>query len=56
VLRAFDAADITRELWNSQRVPGDSLGNFAKFVIPTVAGGRGYMATFSDRLNVYGLR
>ncbi|MDB4928727.1 MAG: Pyrrolo-quinoline quinone [Myxococcaceae bacterium] len=56
VLRAFDAADVTRELWNSERTPADSLGSFAKFVIPTVAGGRVYMATFSNRLNVYGLR
>jgi hypothetical protein len=56
VLRAFDASDITRELWNSERVPADAIGSFAKFVIPTVADGRVYMATFSNRLNVYGLR
>ena len=56
VLRTFDAADVTHELWNSERVPADSIGNFAKFVIPTVADGRVYMATFSNRLNVYGLR
>jgi hypothetical protein len=56
VLRAFDAADVTHEIWNSEHTPADSIGSFAKFVIPTVANGRVYMATFSGRLNVYGLR
>jgi hypothetical protein len=36
--------------------PGrDRLGTFAKFVPPTVANGRVYMATFSNRIAVYGL-
>lgn len=56
VLRAFDAADVSHELWNSEMTPRDALGDFAKFCPPTVANGRVYMATFSDRLNVYGLR
>jgi len=33
----------------------DAVGNFAKFVAPTVANGKVYLATFSNRLNVYGL-
>ena len=33
----------------------DTVGNFAKFVPPTVANGKVYLATFSNRLNVYGL-
>jgi hypothetical protein len=57
VLRAFDAQNVSRELWNSEMLPGrDSVGSFAKFVPPTVANGKVYLATFSNRLNVYGLR
>ena len=33
----------------------DAIGNYAKFVAPTVANGKVYMATFSNRLKVYGL-
>ena len=56
VLQAFDATNITRELWNSNMVPSrDSLGKLAKFVCPTIANGKVYMATFSNKLNVYGL-
>ena len=56
VLHAFDATDLTHELWNTRMVPArDDLGNFAKFVPPTVANGRVYVASFSNRLHVYGL-
>ncbi len=55
-LRAFDASDVTHELWNSgQSGARDTLGNFAKFVSPVVANGRVYVATFSNQLVVYGL-
>ena len=56
ILRAFDAQNVTNELWNSEQLTNrDSVGNFAKFVPPTVANGKVYLATFSSRLNVYGL-
>lgn len=56
VLQAFDAKDITRELWNSNwNRQRDSLGKFAKFAPPTIANGKVYIATFSKKLNVYGL-
>ena len=56
VLQAFDATDITHELWNSNwNSKRDSIGRFAKFVPPTIANGKVYMATFSRKLNVYGL-
>jgi MYXO-CTERM domain-containing protein len=56
ILRAFDASDVTHELWNSEQVSAlDSVGRFAKFNPPTVANGRVYLATFSNQLNVYGL-
>ncbi|BCL77709.1 hypothetical protein ccbrp13_01740 [Ktedonobacteria bacterium brp13] len=56
ILRAYDASDLTRELWNSkQNEHRDDIGNFAKFCAPTIANGKVYMASFSRRLAVYGL-
>ncbi|MBV9864997.1 MAG: fibronectin type III domain-containing protein, partial [Abitibacteriaceae bacterium] len=56
ILRAFDAANVSHELWNSkQNATRDDFGNFAKFCTPTVANGRVYLATFSNQLVVYGL-
>ena len=55
-LHAFNAQNVTNELWNSDMIPGrDKLGNLAKFVPPTVANGKVYAATFSDQVDVYGL-
>jgi len=57
ILRAFDASDLSVELWNSRMDPShDDVGAFAKFCPPTVANGKMYVASFSGRLNVYGLR
>jgi hypothetical protein len=56
ILRAFSAQNVSRELWNSeQNSARDSVGLFAKFCPPTVANGKVYLATFSNRLDVYGL-
>ena len=56
IIQAFDATDVTHELWNSNMVPNrDSMGKLAKFVCPTIANGKVYMATFSNQLVVYGL-
>lgn len=56
VLRAYDAQDVRRELWHSDQVKErDAVGSLAKFVPPTVANGKVYLATFSKRLDVYGL-
>jgi hypothetical protein len=56
ILHAFDATNVTHELWNSNMVPArDSLGRNAKYVCPTVANGKVYMGTFSNQLVVYGL-
>jgi hypothetical protein len=54
-LHAYNAQNVGFELWNSDKLARDSLGNLAKFVPPTVANGKVYVATFSGRLNVYGL-
>ncbi len=55
-LRAFDASDITKELWNSDINYQDNPGNFAKFSSPTIANGKVYLGTFSNQLVVYGLQ
>src|SRR2546425_7780060 len=57
ILRAFDANDVTRELWNNQQnAARDGAGNYAKFSSPTIANGHVYLPTFSNRVVVYGLR
>ncbi len=56
VLRAYDASNVGVELWNSrQNLARDDVGNYAKFVPPTVVNGKVYLATFSNQLAVYGL-
>jgi Putative Ig domain len=69
VLHAYEAVDITNELWNSARVAADGAGNAIKFVVPTVANGRVYVPTRGNnaggasnstsvpgQLDVYGLK
>ena len=55
-LHAWNASDLTQELWNSTLNPADVLGAFAKFVSPLVANGRVYVPTFSNQLVIYGLK
>ena len=56
ILHAYSAVNVGQELWNSEQISSrDSVGSFSKFVPPTVANGKVYLATFSGRLNVYGL-
>lgn len=53
IVQAFDANDVQHELWNSNmNAARDSIGRFAKFVCPTIANGKVYMATFSNQLAV----
>ena len=54
-LHAFNAEDLSTELWNSAMNADDSFGDYAKFVPPLVANGKVYVATWSDQLAVYGL-
>jgi len=56
MLRAIDADDLSRELWNSTLQANDSTGLLAKFTPPTVANGKVYMATFSNKVCVFGLK
>jgi outer membrane protein assembly factor BamB len=56
ILRAFDASDVSKELWDSQQnATRDAMGNVAKFTPPTIANGKVYLATRSGYLDVYGL-
>ncbi len=56
VLRAYAAQNVATELWNSEQISyRDTVGKFAKFVPPTIANGKVYLATFANKLNVYGL-
>ena len=55
VLRAFDADDLSHELWNSvQSQSRDDMGLWPKFSPPTVMNGKVYMGSFSNQLSVYG--
>jgi len=54
-LRAFDATNVTRELWNSrQNLSRDGAGKYVKLAAPTIANGHD-LPTFSNSVAVYGL-
>ena len=54
ILRAFDASNISKELWNSKMNAGDDIGVWAKWAPPVIVKGKVYQATFSGKLLVYG--
>jgi hypothetical protein len=57
ILRAYDASDVSHELWNSgDTISPDYAGSWAKWCPPTVANGKVYLATFDGVLNVFGLQ
>jgi hypothetical protein len=56
ILRAFDASDITKELWNNNQNGADYAGYYAKFSSLTIANGHVYLPTFSNKVVVYGIK
>jgi hypothetical protein len=49
VLRAFDASDVSRQLWTSQMNAGrDAISNYAKFNPVTVYNGKVFVPTFKN--------
>ena len=57
-LFAFDATNLANLLWSTTQNPSrDAYGSFAKFVAPTIANGRVYVATNNTpgQIAVYGL-
>jgi hypothetical protein len=55
VLHAYDAADVSRELYNSnQSGSRDTFGVGVKFSVPTVINGKVYVGSVS-RLSIFGL-
>jgi hypothetical protein len=56
VLHAYDATNISNELWNSTQAADhrDQPGNAVKFSVPTIANGKVYFGT-SGQVQAYGL-
>jgi hypothetical protein len=56
VLHAYDAGDLSHELYNSSQAPGgrDQFGAGNKFITPTIANGKVYVGTTSG-VGVFGL-
>ncbi|KAA2255461.1 hypothetical protein F0L68_28250 [Solihabitans fulvus] len=53
-LRAYDPADVSRELYGSEQRPArDRLGSYTNFTVPTVAAGRVLVGT-KQTLDVFG--
>jgi hypothetical protein len=56
VLHAYDASNLTHELYNSNQATGsrDQFGPGNKFIAPTVAGGKVFVGT-TNTLAIFGL-
>jgi hypothetical protein len=54
ILHAYDARDLSQELYASDQNPADQLDSVVKFTVPTVANGKVYVGTQTS-LAVFGL-
>ena len=55
MFRAYDAGDLTKEIWNSRMNAGDDIGDWAKFNPPVVVNGKVYVGSFNNQLHVFGV-
>jgi hypothetical protein len=55
VLHAYDANDLSHELYNSAQVPGDAAGNAVVFSSPLVVNGK-VIVPGENVVTVYGIR
>ncbi len=55
-LYAFDAADVSKKLWDSNLNTADAIGVGSKNAVPTVANGRVYLGSQDNKIRVYGLK
>src|SRR6266567_3265105 len=57
VLHAYDARDLTLELYNTNQAPNsrDHFGSKTKFGVPTIANGKVYVATTGGTVGAFGL-
>jgi hypothetical protein len=55
ILRAYDATDVSKELYDSTQAGSrDTAGTALKFTVPTVAGGKVFVGT-ANELDIYGI-
>ena len=50
VIHAYDANNMTNELWNSALASSDAAGFAVKFMVPTVANGKVYIGTRGNNI------
>jgi hypothetical protein len=57
VLHAYDATDLSQELYNTNQAPNsrDLFGSKTKFGVPTIANGKVYVATTGGTVGAFGL-
>lgn len=54
ILRAYDAANVSRQIFSSSAIAANTAGPAVKFVVPTVADGQVFVGTQSE-VDVYGI-
>ena len=52
--RAFNAENLTQQLWNSTLTSTDNTMNFTKGSPPVIANGKVYVPSLSNAISVYG--
>lgn len=55
ILHAYDASDVSHELYNSNMNSADHAGPAVKFTVPTIANGKVYVPA-GNEVDIYGLK